>query len=65
MVDAYDALTTERSYRPAYSHEEALAILRQETGSKWDPLIVQVFFQAMEDWVAPRIEEAARASGGG
>ena len=65
MVDAYDALTTERSYRSAFSHEKALAILQGESGSKWDPQVIQAFFQAVEDWVAPRIEEAARASGGG
>ena len=61
VVDAYDALTTERSYRSAFSHEEALAILREESGSKWDPQVMQAFFQAMDDWVAPRTEEPAGA----
>ncbi|HLE80873.1 MAG TPA: HD domain-containing phosphohydrolase, partial [Dehalococcoidia bacterium] len=64
VVDAYDALTTERSYRSAFSHEEALAILREESGSKWDPQVMQAFFQAMDDWVAPRTEEPAGAPGG-
>ncbi|HLC29226.1 MAG TPA: PAS domain S-box protein, partial [Dehalococcoidia bacterium] len=64
VVDAYDALTTERSYRSAFSHEEALAILQGESGSKWDPQVMQAFFQAMDDWVAPRTEEPAGAPGG-
>ena len=57
VVDVYDALTTERSYRRAYSHEDALAILREETGSKWDPQVVRTFFEVIDDWVKPRTEE--------
>ena len=38
-----------------------MAILREESGSKWDPQVMQAFFQAMDDWVAPRTEEPAGA----
>jgi putative two-component system response regulator len=45
IVDAYDALTSHRSYRPApLSHEAAVATLRREAaGGKWDPVMVEQF----------------------
>lgn len=43
IVDAYDALTSHRAYRPApLSHEAAIGTLRREaTGGKWDPVMVE------------------------
>jgi len=45
IVDAYDALTSHRAYRPApLTHEAALATLRRESaGGKWDPQMVEQF----------------------
>ncbi|MGA8810500.1 MAG: HD domain-containing phosphohydrolase [Thermoanaerobaculia bacterium] len=45
IVDAYDALTSHRSYRPApLSHTAALETLRREAaGGKWDPVMVDQF----------------------
>jgi putative two-component system response regulator len=45
IVDAYDALTSHRAYRPApLSHESAIATLRRESnGGKWDPKMVEQF----------------------
>ncbi|HEX2060575.1 MAG TPA: HD domain-containing phosphohydrolase, partial [Thermoanaerobaculia bacterium] len=45
IVDAYDALTSHRAYRPApLSHEAAIATLRREAaGGKWDPQMVEQF----------------------
>jgi HD-GYP domain-containing protein (c-di-GMP phosphodiesterase class II) len=45
IVDAYDALTSHRSYRPApLSHAAAIATLRREaSGGKWDPVMVDQF----------------------
>ncbi len=41
-VDVYDALTTERPYKRAYSREEACAIIREEVAKGWwDPRIVE------------------------
>ena len=35
VVDVYDALTTRRPYRPALSHADACAVLRQEVARGW------------------------------
>ena len=45
IVDAYDALTSHRSYRPApLSHTAALETLsREAAGGKWDPIMVGQF----------------------
>ena len=43
VVDCFDALTSDRPYRPKLSDEEALAILHQRRGSMYDPLIVDTF----------------------
>jgi HD-GYP domain-containing protein (c-di-GMP phosphodiesterase class II) len=36
VCDVYDALISPRVYRPAWTHEQALALLREETGSAFD-----------------------------
>lgn len=44
VVDIFDALTTARSYKPAYTKEEALAILKDEAAKGWrDPELVALF----------------------
>ena len=43
IVDAYDSLVSERPYRPAHSHEEAVAIIESEAGTRFDPRLVVCF----------------------
>lgn len=43
IVDAYDALTTRRSYHLAQPHSKAMDILAEESGTKLDPEIFAVF----------------------
>ncbi|MGE5850918.1 MAG: HD-GYP domain-containing protein [Candidatus Methylomirabilota bacterium] len=44
VVDVYDALTTQRPYKPAYSHAQSCAIMREETTKGWwDPGMVEAF----------------------
>lgn len=45
VVDVYDALTSRKSYRKAYTHEEAVEIMKTETGKSFDPDIMEVFFK--------------------
>ncbi|MBR2068317.1 MAG: HDOD domain-containing protein [Candidatus Gastranaerophilales bacterium] len=42
LASAYCALTQDRAHRKAMSNEEALEIIKQEAGIKWDPEIVKV-----------------------
>ena len=43
IADVYDALTTERSYKRAFSHLEAMEIMRREAGKQFDPHIFARF----------------------
>jgi len=43
IVDAYDAMTSNRPYRQGMAHERALDILRDGAGSQWNPDLVREF----------------------
>ena len=43
IADVYDALTSDRPYKKAFSHEEAVRIIREGKGSHFDPVLVDVF----------------------
>ena len=44
IVDIFDALTTKRSYKPAFTREQALGILKEEAAKGWrDPELVSLF----------------------
>lgn len=43
VIDVYDALTTDRAYHTARSHTDALAKIRGEMGTHFDPAIVAAF----------------------
>ena len=49
IADAYDAMTSNRIYRKALSHEEALEEILRSSGTQFDPEIVKVFTQWWED----------------
>lgn len=44
VVDCFDALTSDRPYRPRLSDKDALQVLRDRRGTMYDPLIVDAFF---------------------
>jgi diguanylate cyclase (GGDEF)-like protein len=48
VADAYSAMTTDRPYRKAMSHEEAVAELLRVSGTQLDPTLVQAFLTALE-----------------
>jgi len=45
IADVYDALITERRYKRAFSHKEALAVIVEERGERLDPVLVDVFLE--------------------
>jgi putative nucleotidyltransferase with HDIG domain len=52
VVDCFDALTSDRPYRPRLSDEEAIAILVERRGSMYDPLVVDTFIRVHKS-IAP------------
>jgi diguanylate cyclase (GGDEF)-like protein/putative nucleotidyltransferase with HDIG domain len=52
VVDCFDALTSDRPYRPRLTDSEAIAILTSRRGTMYDPLIVDKFI-AVHEQIAP------------
>jgi hypothetical protein len=52
LCDVFDALVSERPYKKAWSHEEALAYLQNESGKHFDPDLVEKFMK-----IYPKIKE--------
>lgn len=48
VADVYDALTSSRSYRDAWSHEAAIAYIRQNSGTQFDPRCVEAWLSICE-----------------
>lgn len=52
IADVYDALVSERPYKKPFSHEEAVEIIKKDSGTHFDPKIVEAFLNVAEDfWV--------------
>ena len=60
VADVYDALTSSRSYRNAWTHERACEVIRKDTGTHFDPLIAEAFLEIIGEVVA---EMAAEGEG--
>ena len=56
LADVYDALTSKRCYKPAFSHSEARTYIVEQSGRHFDPEVVEAFLARELDFV--RIREA-------
>lgn len=63
VVDCFDALTSDRPYRPRLSVDDAIAVLVQRRGNMYDPLIVDKFIEAQQELslIAATSEEETQA----
>lgn len=43
IADVYDALVSERVYKPAFPHEQCVSMIREGAGTQFDPELVKVF----------------------
>lgn len=71
LADAYDAITTARSYKPAYDHPEAIRRIVADRGRHFDPVLVDAFLECNREFdrvrgsladPAPHAEERAGAA---
>ena len=49
VTDVYDALTTDRAYRRAWSRAETMEYLQKHMGSHFDPIVVSTFLRMLRD----------------
>jgi putative two-component system response regulator len=50
LGDVYDALTSKRCYKEAFSHEKSKKIVEESSGSHFDPDIVDAFLNTEEEF---------------
>lgn len=55
IVDVFDALTSERPYKKAYSMEKTIEIMREGRETFFDPGLLDLFFENLDDFI--RIKE--------
>ncbi len=58
LADVYDALRSERYYKPAFDHERSKEIILSEKGKHFDPVIVGVFILCEKDFHRISVEMA-------
>jgi response regulator RpfG family c-di-GMP phosphodiesterase len=63
IADVYDALTSKRPYKEAYSHDKAIDIMKDESG-KYDPELFNLFVKNAEKFNNIRIEFSDELNGG-
>jgi len=49
IADVFDALTTGRSYKPAYPAEKAIDLMKQVRGQHFDPSLLDLFFKCRQE----------------
>ena len=49
VADVYDALSSKRCYKRAWSHDEVLNMLNEQSGQHFDPRCVQAFIGQLEE----------------
>ncbi len=67
LVDVFDALTTDRPYKNAWTMGKALGFLRERSGTHFDPACVLAFFERLDDvrLVRKRLRDAPPREGVG
>ena len=60
VADVYDALTSSRSYRNAWTHERACEVIKKDRGTHFDPVIADAFLEV----ITGVVEEMAREGDG-
>ena len=60
VADVYDALTSSRSYRNAWTHERACEVIQKDRGTHFDPVIADAFLEV----ITGVVEEMAREGDG-
>lgn len=58
VADVYDALTSDRPYKSAWSHRSAIREIESERGRHFDPVIVDIVLEIQDQFLAVQTESA-------
>ena len=56
LGDVYDALTSKRCYKDAFSHEKSRSIIQEGSGSHFDPDVVLAFFETEDEFMRVKMD---------
>lgn len=61
LADVYDALRSKRPYKEAFSHAQALEIIKKDTGSHFDPVVVKALLALEPEFaeIRDRMDDSA------
>jgi len=62
ICDVYDALTSKRVYKEAWSHEDTMQVIRDGAGKQFDPDLVEIFLAKPKDLLRIRDQYPDRES---
>ncbi|GAQ95716.1 putative two-component system response regulator [Thermodesulfovibrio aggregans] len=54
VCDVFDAMTSDRVYRPAFTVEQTLEIMKKGKGSHFDPQLIEIFFNNIDEFIKIR-----------
>ncbi|MBK7949001.1 MAG: CHASE2 domain-containing protein [Deltaproteobacteria bacterium] len=63
IVDVWDALSTSRPYKPAFAQEAVRDLLRKGAGTQFDPELVELFFEILDEQGEDMLALVARSTG--
>jgi putative two-component system response regulator len=61
IADVYDALVTQRPYKQPIPHDQAVNIIKEGSGTQFDPVLVEVFEKVADDFWVQSIVESIEA----
>jgi putative two-component system response regulator len=56
VADVYDALISQRCYKPAFTHQESCEMIIAQSGCKFDPNVIDIFKNSMDQFAAIALE---------
>jgi len=56
VIDVYDSLVSDRPYRKAFAHEDAVRIIMEDAGGRFDPSIAEVFDEIQDKIAAATVD---------
>jgi putative nucleotidyltransferase with HDIG domain len=62
VADVYDALTSDRPYRPGLSRQEVIGFIRDKSGTQFAPHVVEAFVEVMSREKEERVRSSLHAS---
>lgn len=63
LTDAYDAITSDRPYKPAHDHQEAMRRIVVDRGKHFDPILVDAFLHCESQFASVRLELQGATAG--